>query len=159
MNPCLQKESQIVSQSDGPKACQLLKSAKSESLQRSQQGHHEGNLLVYRSDSFTHQLLLGKRVADTKCYPGATVLLWKLPKIQKGFLKCLSGHCYHPKRREVKLNSFLIFYTTGCNIKSLFTPTSHYDTVLTKVILQCSACHNNTAKWYFYLYWGGKAFQ
>lgn len=28
-----------------------------------------------------------------------------------------------------------------------------------KVILQCSACHNNTSKWYFYLYWGGKAFQ
>jgi len=49
------------------------------------------------------------RVSDTKCYPGAAVLLWKTTQNSKGFLKRLSGHCYHPKRREVRLKRLLFF--------------------------------------------------
>jgi len=97
-------------------------------------GKPEGNLLVYWSDSFTHQLLLGKRVSDTKCYPGAAVLPWKTTQNSKGFLKRLSGHCYHPKRREVRLKSFSFFDLLCYRVQYQvpFTPTSHYVTKLTR---------------------------
>lgn len=86
----------------------------------------------------------------------------KQPKIQRVFLKCLSGHCYHPKRREVKLNSF--FFWSSIPQGAISSPFSPLLPIMSpnwpdKVILQCSACRYNTAKWYFYLHWGGKAFQ